>query len=134
MPNPPTTQRQSAVIPVRQRQVCMVNSRSGRRWVIPKGNLEPNKTAGEVALQEAWEEAGLVGILSPEPLGSYFYEKAGLTCHVLVYWMLVTQVGDDWPERTQRERAWISFPEAVLRAEEAGLRELLRLVEKRLAG
>ena len=117
--------RQSAAIPIRNGQVCMVTSRSGRRMVIPKGNLEPNKTAGEIALQEAWEEAGLVGILSPEPVGSYLYEKAGVTCHVLVFLLTVTRAAEAWPERMMRERTWVDFPEAIQRTEEADLRELL---------
>ena len=49
----------------------------------PKGNLEPGKTAQEIALQEAWEEAGLAGLIQQEPIGSYFYDKDGLTCHVM---------------------------------------------------
>ena len=62
---------------MRAGQVCLVTSSSGKRWVVPKGCMEPGKTAGELALQEAWEEAGLVGVLQPEPVGSYLYEKFG---------------------------------------------------------
>lgn len=109
----------------------MVTSRGGKRWVVPKGNLEPGKSSGEIALLEAWEEAGLVGILQPDPLGSYLYEKAGLTCHVLVYLMQATQVAEEWPERNLRERVWLTFPEAILRTEETGLRELLRTLMNR---
>src|SRR5262245_41164227 len=75
MPTYPPLLRQAAVIPVRDGQVCLVSSRSGKRWVVPKGCMEPGKTAGEVALLEAWEEAGLLGRLAPEPVGSYVYEK-----------------------------------------------------------
>src|ERR1700736_6441219 len=100
--------RQVAVIPLRNGQVCLVSSRSGKRWVVPKGCMEPGKTAGEVALQEAWEEAGLVGVLDPDPIGSYFYEKDGLTFHVLVFLMEVTKEAADWPERSFRERRWLS--------------------------
>src|SRR3954463_14512730 len=98
--------RQAAVIPMRDGQVCLVSSRSGKRWVIPKGCMEPGKTAGEIALQEAWEEAGLVGGLLPEPGGRYGHEKAGLPCHVTVFLMQVTDGMQDWPERNLRERSW----------------------------
>jgi 8-oxo-dGTP pyrophosphatase MutT (NUDIX family) len=118
--------RQAGAIPVSDGKVCVVSSRSGKRWVVPKGCLEPGKTAGEIALQEAWEEAGLVGLLLPEPLGSYFYEKAGLTCHVTVFLLRVTEAAADWPERQMRERRWLSFPQAQLHVEDAGLRELIR--------
>ena len=53
--------RQAAAVPVEAGRICMVTSRSGKRWVVPKGRLEPGKSAGEIALQEAWEEAGLAG-------------------------------------------------------------------------
>ena len=109
-------------------QVCLVTSRSGRRWVVPKGCLEPGKTSGEIALQEAWEEAGLSGILQQEPIGSYVYVKANLTYHVTVFVMMVAEVLDDWPERGRRERVWLTVPDAMERVEEYGLRELLRLV------
>jgi 8-oxo-dGTP pyrophosphatase MutT (NUDIX family) len=126
MPTSPPLLRQAAVIPVSDGQVCVVTSRSGKRWVVPKGCLEPGKTAGEVALQEAWEEAGLVGLLQPEPVGSYVYEKAGCTCHVTVFRMQVTDSADDWPERGLRTRCWLSLPQALLRVDDPGLRELIR--------
>src|SRR3954454_11986232 len=114
----PGTLQQAAAIPVRLGQVCLISSRNGKRWVVPKGCLEPGKTAGQIALQEAWEEAGLVGLLRPEPIGSYLYDKNGVTCHVLVYVMQVTEVHDDYPEREFRERSWVSRREALTRIEE----------------
>jgi 8-oxo-dGTP pyrophosphatase MutT (NUDIX family) len=121
--------RQAAAIPVKAGQVCLVTSRSGKRWVIPKGCMEPGKTAGEIALQEAWEEAGLVGVLAPEPLGTYFYEKAGFTCLVTVFLLQVTDAVDVYPEHDQRERSWVTFSQALRRIEDPGLRELIRAVE-----
>src|SRR3954464_922797 len=91
--------RQAGAIPLLGGQVCVVSSRSGKRWVVPKGCLEPGKTAGEIALLEAWEEAGLVGMLSPAPVGSYLYDKSGITHHVVVFLMEVSEVYDDFPEK-----------------------------------
>src|SRR6266571_4473887 len=104
----PGTLQQAAAIPVRLGQVCLISSRNGKRWVVPKGCLEPGKTAGEIALQEAWEEAGLVGVLQPEPVGSYLYDKSGITCHVVVYLLDVTDVRDQSPEKGLRERCWVT--------------------------
>ena len=120
--------RQSAAIPVRDGEVCLVTSSSGKRWVVPKGLIDPGKTAGEAALQEAWEEAGLTGVLRPEPIGSYVYVKWGTVCYVTVFLMQVTEALPDWPERDRRQRAWLSPAEAMDRVEEAGLRDLLRAV------
>jgi 8-oxo-dGTP pyrophosphatase MutT (NUDIX family) len=126
MPTPAGVIRQAAAIPFKGDQICLVTSRSGKRWVVPKGCIEPGKTTGEMALQEAWEEAGLVGVLTGEPVGSYVYEKAGLTCHVTVFLMQVTDVADVFPEQGLRERRWYTPAQALLRIEEPGLRELIR--------
>jgi 8-oxo-dGTP pyrophosphatase MutT (NUDIX family) len=105
---PPKYIPQAAAIPVRAGRVCLVSSRSGKRWVIPKGCLEPGKTAGQIALQEAWEEAGLVGVLKPEPVGSYVYEKAGTRYHVTAFLLHVEAVVRDYPEGGWRTRRWYS--------------------------
>ena len=119
---------QAGVIPIKQGKVCLVTSSSGKRWVVPKGCLEPGKTTHEIALQEAWEEAGLVGVLQPEPIGSYLYEKFGGTCHVTVFLMTVNGVADEWPEQGLRERAWLTPRQAAARLDDRGLRELIRKV------
>jgi len=118
--------RQAAAIPVKDGQLCLVTSRSGKRWVIPKGCLEPGKTTGEIALQEAWEEAGLTGVLSREPVGSYLYEKYGSTHHVLVYTLRVVETASKWPEQASRERVWLDIKDALERIDDAGLREVIR--------
>jgi 8-oxo-dGTP pyrophosphatase MutT (NUDIX family) len=88
--------------------------------------MELDKTSAEIALQEAWEEAGLVGTLSAQPVGTYCYEKFDLTCHVTVYRMDVTELQDNYPERALRRREWLQPDDAIARIEEPGLRDLLR--------
>ena len=122
------TARQAAVIPVADGRVCMVTSSSGRRWVLPKGMIDAGHTAGEAALTEAWEEAGLVGILNAEPVGSYLYDKYGRTHHVTVFVLQVTDMAADWPEKLVRRREWLEPDQAIDRIEEAGLRDLLDAV------
>src|SRR3954452_17062652 len=99
--------KQAAAIALWNGRVCLVTSRSGKRWVVPKGCMEPGKTAGEVALQEAWEEAGLMGLLQPEPVGSYIYEKDGFTCYVTVFLLQVTGSVENYPESNVRQRCWL---------------------------
>jgi 8-oxo-dGTP pyrophosphatase MutT (NUDIX family) len=120
------TALQAAVIPLLDGRVCLVSSRGGKRWVTPKGNIAPGRSAGEVALMEAWEEAGLVGVLQREPVGSYVYEKDGTVCHVLVFLLRVTKQVDVYPEAAARRREWMTATQALARIEEAGLRELLQ--------
>ena len=119
--------RQAGAIPLRNGRVCLITSSNGKRWIIPKGLIEPGQTAGETALQEAWEEAGLVGTLRPEPMGSYVYEKWCGVCHVTVFAMDVTELLTQWPERTMRQRVWLSPPGALKRIDDPGLNDVLRL-------
>jgi 8-oxo-dGTP pyrophosphatase MutT (NUDIX family) len=119
---------QAAAIPVKNGRVCLVTSSGGGRWVIPKGHLEPGKSPGEIALQEAWEEAGLVGFFHKEPVGSYLYEKFGNLYHVTVFALHVTKVAKNWPERGLRQRCWVDLSQALDRIQEKGLRALIRAV------
>jgi 8-oxo-dGTP pyrophosphatase MutT (NUDIX family) len=121
----PTRILQAGAIPLRENKICLVTSKSGRRWVIPKGCLEPGKTKAEIALQEAWEEAGLVGILQPQPVGSYLYEKYGNTYHVTVFLMEVTTVAQEWPESQIRQRSWLRLGQALGHLTDRGLRTLV---------
>jgi len=119
---------QAAAIPVRDTKICLITSSSGKRWVIPKGRLEPGKTVSEIALQEAWEEAGLLGNLHPHPVGCYIYEKWGDTYHVTVFLMEVTTVADDWPEQDLRQRRWLRPTQALAHIADDGLRTIFRTV------
>jgi len=117
---------QAAAIPVQNGRICLVTSRSGRRWVIPKGRIERGQSPSEAAILEAWEEAGLVGDLSPVPLGTFQYEKLDRVFLVSVYVLSVKEIRSDWPERRDRRREWVEWTVALERIEEEGLREILR--------
>ncbi len=120
--------RQAAALPVRAGRVCLVTNRSGRRWVIPKGRLEPGATPGEIALVEAWEEGGLVGVLAPEPLGTYRSQKGRSTCLVTVFLLEVLGSAAAWPEAGRRRRCWLPPGAALQRLDHPGLRGLLARV------
>ena len=119
---------QSAVIPYRLRdgslEILLITSRKKKRWIVPKGVLEPHLSAADSAAKEALEEAGIRGRIHPEPLGSYDYEKWGGTCSVQVFVMEVTTILDAWPE-DHRERQWLSPEEAARRVEEPELERML---------
>jgi 8-oxo-dGTP pyrophosphatase MutT (NUDIX family) len=127
MATPDESIRQAGVLALRRGRVCLITSRNGRRWVIPKGWIESGQTAGESALQEAWEEAGLLGALEREPIGSYLYQKEGQTYRVTVFLMKVTSVAQDWPERSFRERSWVTPAGFLDRIDDAGLADIARL-------
>jgi 8-oxo-dGTP pyrophosphatase MutT (NUDIX family) len=93
--------------------------------VVPKGRLNHGRTAEQIALQEAWEEAGLIGRLRPQPVGSYRYEKAGRKYSVVTFLMDVTTVVKDWPECEWRSRYWLLPAEAAVGVRKPGLRRLI---------
>lgn len=120
---------QSAVIPYRiyggELEILLITSSSGKRWVIPKGLIEPGFTACESAIQEAWEEAGVEGDTAEEPVGSYVYRKWGTTFEVLVFLMEVQHISDDWLEADLRTREWVSVDTAARRVKELSLKQIL---------
>jgi phosphohistidine phosphatase len=120
--------RQSAVIPFRQGpsglEVMLITSRKRRRWVVPKGIVEPDLSEAESAAKEALEEAGIEGRVLPRPVGRYEYAKWGGTCHVDVFAMEVEQELDDWLE-SFRDREWVSPAEAADRVREQELKEMI---------
>jgi 8-oxo-dGTP pyrophosphatase MutT (NUDIX family) len=120
--------RQSAVIPRRQGtggpEVLLITSHKKKRWVIPKGVVDPGMTPPESAAKEAWEEAGIEGTIDETPLGTYRYKKWGGTCTVEVFAMTVTAEAAEWPEANVRERKWVSLKEARRRLDETGLKAI----------
>ena len=99
---------QSGVIPYRiqdgQIEVMLITSSASKRWVIPKGLIEPDMTPQDSAAKEAWEEAGLLGKVFPDLLGTYEYQKSGYICQVGVFLMQVQAVLEIWPEASKRKR------------------------------
>ncbi len=124
---------QSAAIPYRHRkgklEVLLITSRKKKRWIIPKGIVEPTLGAPDSAAKEAWEEAGVAGIIHPEPLGVYTYEKWGGRCTVTVYTLKVETEFAHWPEE-DRNREWVSVQEAASRVREKDLKTMIRSLPK----
>lgn len=120
---------QSAVVPFRVEKgglrVLLITASTGARWVIPKGWIEPDLTPWDSAAKEALEEAGVVGAVSPDPLGDYEYTKYGGAYRVRVYPLRVDEVLDKWPEAYRRHRRWVSLEEAIDLVPDAGLKRLL---------
>ena len=96
--------RQAAAIPVRDGRVCLVTSRSGRRWVIPKGQIDPGHTPGGGGPRSRrGRRPGWSARSTPSRSAPTTYEKYGQPHHVIVFVMQVTEEQDDWPERAIRD-------------------------------
>ena len=126
--------RQYAALPTRmvegRREVLLITSRETGRWVLPKGWPEKRLDAHDLAALEAFEEAGVRGRVREHALGDYTYPKrlrSGRTRHIRVdvFALDVEQELDDWPERAERERRWMSPSQAAMLVDEGGLVSLL---------
>jgi 8-oxo-dGTP pyrophosphatase MutT (NUDIX family) len=112
-------------------RVVLVTSRETRRWVIPKGWIEPGEAPHRSAAREAFEEAGTVGEADAEPIGLFSYNKRRpggvlLPCEVLVYRLRVVRLLHDWPERRERDRRLVTPAAAAGMVAEPELAALLR--------
>ncbi len=112
-------------------EVLMVTSRTTRRWVLPKGWPMKGRTLAGSALQEAWEEAGIIGTVEEGALGWFSYDKIrkgapALPCRVGVFRVRVAELANDWPERGERTRAWLRIEDAAKAVAEPGLQAMLR--------
>lgn len=126
----------SGVIPYRStpegiRFLLITSIRRGR-WIIPKGQLEPDMTSAESAAQEAFEEAGVLGKMFEPSLGTYTYTRRGDVHTVETFVMEVTHELEHWPEQDKRKREWLSLEEAIGRVEEEGLKALFQQCSKGL--
>jgi len=115
-PELPVTQ--AAAIPFRIRdgeaEYCLITSSSQPTiWTIPKGTIERGDTPETTAIKEAEEEAGLVGRVPGDSLGTFSYQKNGNTLRVTVFVMEVDQVLDRWDEAHVRKRQWVSSTEVL---------------------
>jgi 8-oxo-dGTP pyrophosphatase MutT (NUDIX family) len=119
-------------------EVLLITSLSSKRWILPKGWLETELTPQDNAAREAFEEAGITGKVSAQPVGSFHYLKekkdgGGVPCQVDVFALAVTKQLDDWPEKGSRELLWLPPEQAAAKVSEPGLRQLLKTVRKQLA-
>jgi 8-oxo-dGTP pyrophosphatase MutT (NUDIX family) len=108
-----------------------MTSRETGRWIIPKGNIKTGATAAKAAEEEAYEEAGVKGIItSSTPLGFYTYFKIlasgeARPATVEVYLLRVKQQLKKWPEKGERKLSWVSLKKAARLVQEPGVIPLL---------
>ena len=128
--------KQASVIPYRfgesGLEFCLITTRRSSRWSFPKGWIGNAQAPHEAALEEALEEAGLIGSIVDGPLGQYTHKKQGQRLLVVVMLMDVTRVLDQWHEATQRQRRWVSLQEADALLDRPALRQMLLEAVKRL--
>lgn len=129
--------KQVGVIPYKRTgigkvKVLLVTSRETGRWVIPKGWRMSGIADPDAAAKEALEEAGVVGKVEQDPIGSYAYFKRRKSTfkliQVSVYLLDTEKLMPDWQEKDERKRQWFSVPQAQQNVNEPGLITLLGML------
>lgn len=116
---PPAVTRQAGALPYAivdgRMAFLLVTSRRSGRWIFPKGAIEPDLTPWDSAALEAYEEAGVLGEVEQEPIGSYRSIAASGGTKLIdidLYPLRVTEQLDAWKEKGQRLRHWVTMREA----------------------
>lgn len=116
-------------------RVILITSRDSGRWTIPKGNPIKGMKPREAAAVEAEEEAGLLGDMSKDPIGTYEFFKRRTTgfelAHVTVYSLKVKQQLSEFKEKGLRRVEAFLPDEAEDAIVEPGLKTLIRLATQK---
>jgi len=91
----------------------------------------PGRTDAESAALEALEEAGVEGVVSATPIGSFRYLKvlkrrAPRWCVVALHALEVRVEHPVWQEQAERQRVWMSAEQAADCVGEAELADIIR--------
>lgn len=114
----------------------LITSRRTGRWIFPKGSLIDGLTPAKSAAQEACEEAGVLGEVDMQPIGTYRTVKQRLRrtlIDVQVFPLRVERQLEEWPEMGQRKRHWVLLSEAKRLLSDKGAIKLAIEFNKRIA-
>jgi 8-oxo-dGTP pyrophosphatase MutT (NUDIX family) len=131
----PEIGRQVAALPFRvssahELEILIITSRATARFIIPKGWPMKRLRDPDAAAREAYEEAGVMGQVQRQPIGTYpawkRHKQAFEFVEVDVFPLQVLDQYEDWPEKGRRQMAWLSPEDAALLIDEPGLAGLIR--------
>jgi len=113
----------------------LITSRRTGRWIFPKGDIEPGLTPWESAAREAVEEAGVIGQISSEPIGSYRSNSStdqSSLVDVDLYPLRVETQLEVWKEMDQRLRHWAVLPETRRLLNDSALSRLAVMLDRKV--
>jgi 8-oxo-dGTP pyrophosphatase MutT (NUDIX family) len=111
-------------------RILLISRRRSKKWGIPKGKVVPHLSFRDNAIKEAFEEAGVVGSVSPFSVGVFRAKKRRANSdrpeiiEVWVYLLDVEETLPDWPEREKRATRWVSCEAAARQLREPLLAHL----------
>jgi ADP-ribose pyrophosphatase YjhB (NUDIX family) len=82
--------------------ILLVSKKRSKKWGIPKGRVNAALSFGETAAKKAFEEAGVIGRVSPNSIGMFRAKKGTpipKNIKVWVYLLEVDKTLSNWPEK-----------------------------------
>jgi CYTH domain-containing protein/8-oxo-dGTP pyrophosphatase MutT (NUDIX family) len=133
IPDGSTLEYQIAALPYLFRRgslhLVIVTNSAQSRWILPKGQPEPDMPKQDVAIMEAMEEAGVIGSCLPGLRVSYQH-KGEKTLYI--YPLKVTTVLKKWPEMEWRKRLVLPVNKALKMISDPELSECIKRLAPRL--
>ncbi|KAJ4838069.1 hypothetical protein Tsubulata_050497 [Turnera subulata] len=114
-------------------EVLMLTSPNRTDFVFPKGGWEDDETVVQAACREAFEEAGVKGILKECPIGEWKFRSKSRqdlfsmegSCKGYMFALEVTEELETWPEQEIRDRKWLTIKDAFELCRYEWMREAL---------
>ncbi len=108
-------------------QLLLINNRKQTRWILPKGQIEKHLSDKEVALEEVYEEAGILTRVDNNiPVQMVKYRSSSGPVILFVYAMQVERRLKKWPEQYFRQRFFVDVELALLMVRKKALRQLIK--------
>ncbi|TKW01028.1 hypothetical protein SEVIR_8G150300v4 [Setaria viridis] len=121
-------------------QVLMISTPKRGDLIFPKGGWEDDESIDEAACREAFEEAGVKGIISATPLGEWIFKSKSKqnscslqgACKGFMFGLQVTELLEIWPEQVTHGRRWVPVEEAYGLCRYDWMREALDKLKEQL--
>jgi len=113
-------------------KLMLVSNRKATRWILPKGQAERKQLDVEVALDEAYEEAGIIGRVDDSPAEVVHYKSSTGGVDLHVYNLQISNMLDHWPEDFFRQREMVDVEVALLMVRKKALRRGIKKIAAKI--
>ncbi len=85
-------------------EILLITARRTGRWIVPKGYWTPRLKSYQSAEKEAYEEAGIEGLIGQDAIGIYEQKslRSSTITPIMVFPLQVTYWHGIWPEKHER--------------------------------
>ena len=106
------------------RFIIVTTRKHQARWIFPKGQPESDRDDRSVAVNEAFEEAGIIGTIQGKSI-KVRYKSGRDTVVCKLYPFKISKICREWPERKMRKRKFVKKKRASEKLEAVPYREAL---------